>query len=365
MTLVESLNRSVNNVPFFSICIPQYNRFDHLLMSLDAIGSQQFRGFEVCIADDLSSENGMDRVVNYLNKSGIAFAYLLNSRNLRYDGNIRTAMSLALGEYIILQGNDDCLKSPTSLEFLRKVLLDQGRPAVAIPNFEDYVSGKITKRIRSTRLLGRGPEVAAAYFRNYSFVSGVTMERSKTTVLATDKWDGSEMYQMYIGSKIVSQGGALLGIAESLYRKDITIKGQNVDSFKNKVAGYSGSIWSLSLPMRKLLALVIDAVSEDLTPSAHRKIGFRIFCSLYLFTYPFWLFEYRRLGSTRYALATFISLRPSITLTGVEIGFIRRNFANLIYLAVGLVGLLTPTSIFFSLMPTLYRLRSVNQARSN
>src|SRR6202011_5713969 len=80
---------------FFSICIPQYNRTSFLIEALRTIKDQTFRDFEVCIADDRSTDGRSHEIVEYLQESGLSFAYQQNAENLRYDGNLRAAIGLA------------------------------------------------------------------------------------------------------------------------------------------------------------------------------------------------------------------------------------------------------------------------------
>ena len=45
-----------NGIPFFSICIPQYNRTSFVIEALRALAGQSFKNFEVCVSDDCSSD---------------------------------------------------------------------------------------------------------------------------------------------------------------------------------------------------------------------------------------------------------------------------------------------------------------------
>ena len=57
------------------------------------------------------------------------------------------------------------------------------------------------------------------------------MDRSLAQKNATDKWDGSEMYQMFIGTRIIAQGGRLLGLADITVGKNVQVPGEEVDSY--------------------------------------------------------------------------------------------------------------------------------------
>ena len=70
----------------------------------------------------------------------------------------------------------------------------------------------------------RGPTPRAQTFRNFSFVSGVILETQAAREHATDRWDGSEMYQVFLAARLIAAGGALLYIDASAVRKDIQFR---------------------------------------------------------------------------------------------------------------------------------------------
>ena len=45
---------------------------------------------------------------------------------------------------------------------------------------------------------------AVRAFRHFSFVSGVVLDGPAARKMATDKWDGSEMYQMFLGCRMIA-----------------------------------------------------------------------------------------------------------------------------------------------------------------
>src|SRR4051812_12737947 len=101
--------------PFFSICIPQYNRTSFLIETCRSLSVQTFRQFEGCISDDCSTDGREAELIAFLQQSGMAFVYRKQKRNSRYDGNIRAAIGLARGQYCFLLGNDDALASAETL----------------------------------------------------------------------------------------------------------------------------------------------------------------------------------------------------------------------------------------------------------
>ena len=182
-------------LPYFSICIPQHNRTSFLLEALRTLAAQRFRDFEVCIADDCSTDGREQEVIDFLELEHLSFTYRRNELNVRYDGNLRASIALARGRYCLIHCNDDCLKDTATLDRLHDLFEQHGRPGVALTNFESWASGEVTRRVPVTRLHAGGPETAAARFRNVAFVTGVTIDRELASPHVTDRWDGSEMYR--------------------------------------------------------------------------------------------------------------------------------------------------------------------------
>jgi len=345
-------NSQVN--PFFSICIPQYNRTSFLLEACKVLAQQTFKDFEVCISDDRSTDGREQDLINYLQESGLYFIYKKQEKNLRYDGNIRASIALSKGKYCFLHGNDDCLASPTTLEELHKEIQKHNSVAVIITNYEDWETGQKNRRIRQSMLVGSGPEVAVTHFRNVAFVSGVLVDRVQAQSNSTDKWDGSEMYQMFVASRILASGGALLELDMSAVRKDIQISGESVDSYALKPRLNPCPIVERTLPMMVFGRVVADAIEPYLYLANREKIIEKIFLQLYLFTYPFWIVEYRRVQSWNYALGVCLGMKPKNVFLGIDLGIVRSARLYSLYFLVCAIGLSLPIELFNKWQPLLF-----------
>ncbi len=341
--------------PFFSICIPQYNRTSFLIEALSVLDQQTFRDFEVCISDDVSNDDKQNELLGFLESSRLSYAYVKQEKSLRYDANIRASISLAKGRYCLLHGNDDCLKGELALEQLHKDIQEASHPAVIVCNFEDWQTGQVTRRIRHTGLYGSGPEVAVNNYRNVAFVTGVVLETEKAQALETGKWDGSEMYQMYLMARMIAEGGQLLGLDKSLVRKDIQVSGEEVDSYAKKPRLDPCPIEERKPPFVQIGRLVADAIGPGLKTNNKNKMLKKLIGQLYLFTYPFWIIEYRRVQSWRYALGICMGIRPRNVYQGLDIGWAANMQLRLAYLASCAAGLLIPIAFFDWLKPALYR----------
>lgn len=352
---MEIRNNPINN-PFFSICIPQYNRTSFLIEACKVLAQQTFKDFEVCISDDISTDGREQDLIDYLQQSGLSFIYKKQAKNQRYDGNIRASIALARGKYCFLHGNDDCLSSPTVLADLHREIQKYQSIGAVITNYQDWTTGEITQRIKKSSLVGSGPVVAATHFRNLAFVTGIMVERVEAQKHTTDKWDGSEMYQMFIISRTLASGTNLLELDWSAVKKDIRIAGESVDSYTNRPQVKSQSITERQLPMGQIGPLVADAIEPYLNISNRDRIIEQIFLQLYLFTYPFWIIEYRRIQSWQYALEIFLGLKPNNIFWNLNFGILRKCRLSLVYVFACLSGLIVPFWLFDTLRPSLFRL---------
>jgi glycosyltransferase involved in cell wall biosynthesis len=350
--------------PFFSICIPQYNRTSYLIEALKVLATQTFKDFEVCISDDRSNDGRNQELIDYLKQSKLSFVYKKQDKNLRYDGNIRGSISLSSGQYCFLHGNDDCLASINTLQELFDKIRENNYPAVITTNFEDWQTGVKHQRILTSELVGNGVEVAATHFRNVAFVTGVIINRAMAQSYYTDKWDGSEMYQMYLIARAIASGGNLLELADSYVRKDIYISSELVDRYITKPKLDPCPIIERKLPLIQIGPLIVDAIEPYLTPDNRSEIIERVFWQLYQFTYPFWILEHRKYQSWNYALGICLGMQPNNSFMSIDFSLISKVKLYSLYLIVCTAGMITPINLFDSFRPFLYSISKNSRLKS-
>jgi hypothetical protein len=347
-------NRPANFKPFFSICIPQYNRTDFLVKACQSFAEQDFKNFELCISDDCSDDMKEAVLLEYVKNSGLIYVYAKTAHNLRFDGNLRNAIALSVGEYLLLMGNDDGLSDTTTLRALRTELMRFGPADVVVTNYRDLSCGRVYRRVPKTGVVGHGPATAALTFRNYSFLSGIILKGDPARQAATCALDGSEMYQMYLGTRLVAEGGRLLGIDRVCVDKDLKIPNQVVDSYRLKPRLHPCPIVERPLPLGRLLQVVAAGLRGGDAALCPENYLINIARQLYVFTYPFWIFEYRLVQSWRYALGVYLALRPSRITTGLKLSVSGRVRLWMMYGAFGLLSLTIPIGVFQAARPSLY-----------
>ena len=288
---ISTVENRAPKEPYFSICVPQHNRTLHLIEALKVLEQQTFQDFEVCISDDCSTDGLETVLVDYLQQSSLHFVFKPTEKNLRYDGNLRASMALARGRYCLLMGNDDCLRTTHTLHDLHAMLAHEENIGVLIGNFEDWATGAVNRRVHRRAIYEPTSRSAVGHFRNMAFVSGLIVDRRKAHEFATDRWDGSEMYQMFILCRVIASGSRLLETDESLTRKDLQVPGEYVDSYAKWQRLSPCPILERKLPFVQIGKVVADSVAPYLPTKTARAERELIFQQLYRFTYPFWLFE--------------------------------------------------------------------------
>jgi len=340
--------------PFFSVCIPRYNRTSFLMEVCKSLMMQAFKNFEVCISDNCSTDGREEELLSFLKQSGLSFIYHKNERNLKLDGNMRASFDVARGKYCFLLCSDDCLASPDSLGEVHAAIQSFGPVGVVITNYEDFFSGRKFQRIRKTGILGHGPEVVVRNFRKFSFGSGVLLNTRKAKEHATAKWDGSEYYHLFIGCRIVAEGAPLLGIDRVIVRQGIQIAGEQVESYASKPRLKHCPVVERKLPFNMFGRLVADAIGPYTQPLKSKKFYENIFFQIFVFPYLYWIIEYRRVQSWRYALGICIGMRPRNVLEGLHLSWWRSTRLFTLYGLITFLGLIFPIKLFKALEPQLY-----------
>jgi hypothetical protein len=345
-----------SNNPYISICIPHFNRTSFVKELIKSIVDQSFQSYEICISDDCSTDGREQELLGELRASGVAFTYVRQSKNGRYDRNLRSAIALSKGRFCFLLGNDDCLHSHTTLQELHEELGLHPRVGVALTNYEEFATGEQYRRVHGTGSRGSGAWVAAKNFRSMSFVSGILLDGHKARNLATDLWDGSEMYQMYLACRIIADGGELVAIDRVTVRKNIVVPGEVVDSYALRPPAARWTVIERKINLDTIGKLVVDAVEPNALAAHRETLVECVLRQILLYTYSYWLIEYRRVQSWSYAFGICIGMRPKNLLAGHALGPLTRLRLVLLYLCVSIVGLTLPVGLFERFRRPLYRI---------
>jgi len=206
---------TVMDRPFFSICIPAYNRARHLTPLLDSIFQQDFSSFEVVICEDQSRERPEIAAIakRYAEFHPGKLRYLENAVNLGYDANIRELVARAEGKFCFFMGNDDVM-CPGALAHVHE--LGQRHPGMglALKSYAwfDESADSINQEVRyfnEETVLSAGVQAIGVCFRRSGVISGYVVDRDRAHAAATTKFDGTLYYQMHLTASVLVDSDAV------------------------------------------------------------------------------------------------------------------------------------------------------------
>ena len=208
-----------------SVCIPAYNRAGVLPALLDSILSQDFDDFDIVITEDCSPERHAiaAKVAEYQLRFGNKLKYFENSQTQGYDGNLRRLVELATGDYVLFMGNDDLL-APGALRAVANALKERQDVGVVLRSYSSFLSDpeqpvQVFRYFGEDRVFPPGADTVVTFFRRCVFISGMVFKRSSAAAYATNKFDGTLLYQQHLAGKILAnESGIYLNRIISFHR---------------------------------------------------------------------------------------------------------------------------------------------------
>lgn len=212
-------------MPLISVCIPAYNRPDVLPALLDSILEQDFDDYEVVICEDKSPMRSDIAGVakNYSRKFPGRIAYFENEKNLGYDANLRNLFTKATGQYCLFMGNDD-LMCPDALSTVSGALGRHPDVGVILRSYASFDGtpeniAQVFRYFDKEIFFPAGAETIATIYRRSVVIPGMVIHRAAALELATDRFDGSLLYQLYLVANIlVTKNAVFLPEILALYR---------------------------------------------------------------------------------------------------------------------------------------------------
>ncbi|MHB1653156.1 MAG: glycosyltransferase [Desulfitobacteriaceae bacterium] len=136
--LLQTKSAKLNFKPIFSILVPVYNVDERWLRScLDSVLDQVYPHWELCIADDDSSDHRVREVLTEYAAKDARIKVVYREKNGHISAASNSALELATGEYIGLLDNDDVLTADALYE--NALLLNQHPDAEMIYSDEDKI----------------------------------------------------------------------------------------------------------------------------------------------------------------------------------------------------------------------------------
>ncbi len=198
----------------FSVCVPAYNRAEHLPALLESIYAQDCKKFEIVICEDDSGERAQIRAIaqDYSERYPGTLRYFENETNLGYDGNVRRLVEIATGEYCFFMGNDDlmCAGALSSVSSLLERYPETGVVLKSYAWFDDMPE-KVNQEVRyfsEEREFKAGRDAIRVCFRRCGVISGYIVHRDSAHAAATCQFDGSLYYQLHLTATVLAARSA-------------------------------------------------------------------------------------------------------------------------------------------------------------
>lgn len=213
-------------LPRISVCIPAYRRARYLPALLESIARQTMPVHEVLIREDGSDERPEIARIAREYTARLPVVYIENPRTYGYDANVRACIGAASGGYCLMMGNDDLL-CPDAVETISRVIEAAGEPGVisrAYAIFKDEPENIVQdiRHFSGIRLFSAGDEAIVALYRRTGVLSGLVFHREAAQRLATERWDGSLYYQLFLTANILlDMPGAYIDRRVALCREGV------------------------------------------------------------------------------------------------------------------------------------------------
>jgi glycosyltransferase involved in cell wall biosynthesis len=300
--------------PFFSICIPTFNRREYLAELLLNIDAQNFpkEKLEIVVVDDASTDDTASVIPAILIKLFPHHQWKRNDRNLGFDGNLRASLSLGTGRYLICMGSDEIFTSKTVLNDIRHILNEHEKTGrsigVLVPNYVKAGSGLVERYFINDVYLEPSPQLPAEHFRKFGFVSGLVFNSGMLQPFLKGGIDGTCHLQIYWGCSVVSRTGGLYGWSRYAVLKDIVLEGSQ--SAVTEGMSVHSENYGKYYRNYNFIPLVLDALPETLPISEKKVVRRKVFWMLISRNFPFYVFLAKEKHWPRHPLRYFLSIAP-------------------------------------------------------
>jgi glycosyltransferase involved in cell wall biosynthesis len=341
----------------FSICIPQFNRIEYLIYSLDILKLHNHKNFEVVISDDCSTDDTEEVLSEYSKYIDYPITYYRFETNQGYDRNLRKTMELATGDYCFILGNDDALAHENVLRDLELFLINNNMPDLGFCNYCEFVDNeKVTKRAHYSKVIGTGADIGINKYSSFSFVAGLIFKKRTFDLFNTDRFDKSIYAQIALALHMICNNAILFSIQETWVRKDIVLASNGEVKKSNSYRDFINHNWfriKAADGGLKSVINVIDTVLEDNQLMTQKRLD-SVFKKLLFNTYPYWVIDYKSNGATASAFGLYIGLQPYKIRQFSKMSFVLKFKYVVCYQFVSILAFITPSKLFFIFKDDLY-----------
>ncbi len=192
--------------PLISICVPTYKRPKELERALNSIDTKYFEEVDIIISENCSclQAETRDVVESFKEKSKYKIQYHEHDVNVGYDKNIRSLVDYADGMFMMFLSDDDTF-IPGRLDGYIDFIRQHSDCGYFLRCYQNVgLDGSVVefRYFDSDRIFEPSMETYISMFDKSVFISGFTINRDFCKPIATDRFDGSLLYQMYLLSEV-------------------------------------------------------------------------------------------------------------------------------------------------------------------
>jgi alpha-1,3-rhamnosyltransferase len=188
--------------PLVSVLVPSFNHEPFITQALDSITEQSYRNIEVVIVDDCSSDNSVERIREWIDRTTMPVQLVLNDENRGICSVLNQLVSLASGEFLVYLDSDDWF-DPDRIQIHVDHFESLG-PEVVLVYGDVELWGEDGRRVGATSLqqsfrVGEPPDGSRVFDRlllaNFIPTPAVTVRRS--AILEIGGYDESLWFDDY------------------------------------------------------------------------------------------------------------------------------------------------------------------------
>ncbi|MEI8210372.1 MAG: glycosyltransferase family 2 protein, partial [Methylococcales bacterium] len=193
----------MNNI-VLSIAIPTFNRAEWLRLCLSRL-IPQLEGFygeiEVTVYDNASPDNTGEVAIEFLTKN-VPLTYIRNSENIGSDKNIAQCFNKAIGQYVLILGDDDVVLNG-SLQKIIKALKDarynHGAIFMRAYGYDDnYVTEMPYQLFHKSKIYSNSNEFMSRCSSSMAFISSLVINKSIIPNIDANDYIGTALVQTYV-----------------------------------------------------------------------------------------------------------------------------------------------------------------------
>ncbi|WP_216663620.1 glycosyltransferase [Lentimicrobium sp. L6] len=128
--LMENYLDSFSNKPLISVLMPTYNpKEEWLIEAIDSIRNQSYSNWELCIADDASTNENIISLLKKYQEEDVKINVVFRKENGHISEASNSALEIVKGEYVALLDHDDILASDALFWVVKEI---NDKPGVKI-----------------------------------------------------------------------------------------------------------------------------------------------------------------------------------------------------------------------------------------